>query len=53
MVLCQIVKKCMFFSEDTDVYVISLNKQTFYFPELENLNFGGSKLLRNWECLKV
>ena len=30
----------MFLAEHTDVFVISPNRQTFYFPELENLNFG-------------
>ena len=29
-----------FFSESTDVFVITLNKRTFFFPETENLNFG-------------
>ena len=29
-----------FLSEGTDVFVISPNRRTFYFPELENLNFG-------------
>jgi len=32
--------KGTFLSEDTDVFVISPNRQTSYFPELENLNFG-------------
>ena len=36
----QTVNKCMFLSEDTDVFVISPNKQTFHFPEIENLKFG-------------
>jgi hypothetical protein len=27
-------------SEDSDVFVISPNRRKFYFPELENLNFG-------------
>ena len=39
--------KGTFLSEDTDVFVISPNRRTFYFPELENLNFGDRKLLRN------
>jgi hypothetical protein len=29
-----------FVSESADAFVISSNIQTFYFPELENLNFG-------------
>ena len=37
--------KGAFSSEDTDAFVISLNKKTFYFPE--DLNFGDRKLLRN------
>ena len=32
--------KGMFLSEDTDVFVITPNKRTFFFPETENLNFG-------------
>ena len=32
--------KGTFLSEDTDGFVISPNRRTFYFPELENLNFG-------------
>ena len=32
--------KGTFLSEDIDVFVISPNKRTFYFPKLENLNFG-------------
>ena len=32
--------KGTFLSEDTDVFVISPNRRTFYIPELENLNFG-------------
>jgi hypothetical protein len=27
-------------SEDTDAFVITSNRQTFFFPETENLNFG-------------
>ena len=32
--------KGTFLSEGTDVFVISPKRLTFYFPELENLNFG-------------
>ena len=32
--------KGKFLSEGTFVFVISPNRRTFYFPELENLNFG-------------
>ena len=32
--------KGTFLSEDTDVFVISPNRQTFHFPEVDNLNFG-------------
>jgi hypothetical protein len=28
-----------FFPESTDAFIISSNTRTFYFPELENLNF--------------
>ena len=49
----QVVVKGTFFSESTDVFVITSNKRTFSFPETENLNFGDWKLLRNWGCLKV
>ena len=31
--------KGTFLSEDTDAFVISSNRQTFFFPETENLNF--------------
>ena len=41
--------KGTFMSEDTKVIVITPNRQTF-FPEIENLNFGDWKLLRNWGC---
>ena len=30
---------CMLLSESTNVFVISPNRRTFYFPELKNLNF--------------
>ena len=33
-----------FFSESTCTFVISSNIWNFYFPELENLNFGDWKL---------
>ena len=36
----QIQFKDTFLSEGTDAFVISPNRRTFYFPELENLNFG-------------
>ena len=32
--------KGTFLSEDTDVFVIPPYRQTFFFPETENLNFG-------------
>ena len=32
--------KGMFLSESTDIFVINPNRQTFSFPETENLNFG-------------
>ena len=31
--------KGTFLSEDTDAFVITPNRQTFFFPETENLNF--------------
>jgi len=34
------VFKGTFLSGDTDVFVISPNRQTLHFPELENLDFG-------------
>jgi hypothetical protein len=39
--------KGTFLSEDADVFVITPNRRTFFFPETENLNFGDSKLFRN------
>ena len=39
--------KGMFLSEGTDVFVITPNKRTFFFPETENLNFG------DWNCLEI
>ena len=33
------VGKGMFLSESTHVFVINLNRRTFFFPETENLNF--------------
>ena len=42
--------KGTFLPEDIDVFVISPNRGTFYFPELKNLNFGDWKLHRNWGC---
>ena len=33
-------KVTCFFSESTDVFVITSNRPTFFFPETENLNFG-------------
>ena len=38
--LFQFLIKGMFLSEGTDVFVITPNRQTFFFPETENLNFG-------------
>ena len=35
-----ICSKGTFFSESTDVFVITPNRRTFLFPETENLNFG-------------
>ena len=32
--------KGTFLSEDADVFVITPNRRTFFFSELENLNFG-------------
>ena len=32
--------KGTFLPEDIDVFVISPNRGTFYFPELKNLNLG-------------
>ena len=32
--------KGTFLSEDTDVFVRTPNRRTFFFPETENLNFG-------------
>ena len=45
--------KGKFLSEDTDVFVTSPNRWTFYFPELKKLNFCDRKLLRNQSCIKV
>ena len=36
----QIQVKGTFLSESTDVFIITPNRQTFFFPETENLNFG-------------
>ena len=44
--------KDTFLSEDTDVFVMTPNRRTFFFPETENLNFGDWKLLRNRGCLE-
>ena len=33
--------KGTFFSESIDVFVITPNRRTFFFPETENLNFCG------------
>ena len=35
----QVVTEGSFFSESTDVFVISANAWTFYLPELKNVNF--------------
>ena len=32
--------KVRFFLESIDVFVITPNRRTFFFPETENLNFG-------------
>jgi hypothetical protein len=32
--------KGTFLSESTDVFVITPNRRTFFYPEIENLNFG-------------
>ena len=32
--------KGTFLSEDTDVFDITPNRRTFFFPETENFNFG-------------
>ena len=40
--------KGKFLSEDTDVFVISPNRPTFYFPELENLS-----LVVTENCLEI
>jgi hypothetical protein len=32
--------KGTFLLKDTDVFVITPNRRTFFFPETENLNFG-------------
>ena len=42
----RVFDKGTFLSESTDVFVITPNKRTFFFPETENLNFGDWKLLR-------
>ena len=34
------LSKGTFLSEDNDVFVKTPNRQTFFFPETENLNFG-------------
>ena len=36
----QVRSKGTFLSESNDVFVIIPNRQTFFFPETENLNFG-------------
>ena len=38
--------------EDTNVFVIILNRLTFFSSETANLNYGDWKLLKNWGCLK-
>ena len=37
---CHASVKGTFLSESTDVFVITPNRRTFFFPETENLNFG-------------
>jgi hypothetical protein len=32
-------------SEDTDIFVITPNRRTFFFPKTENLNFGDENCL--------
>ena len=39
--------KGTFLLEDADVFIITSNRRTFFFPETEKLNFGDLKLLRN------
>ena len=39
----QNVKLRVFFSESTDVFVITSNRRTFFSPETENLNFDDGK----------
>ena len=34
------VKGMYVFAESTDVFVITSNRRTFFFPETENSNFG-------------
>ena len=43
--------KRTFLSEGTDVFVISPNRGIFYFPELENLNFGDFQDQMRPSCL--
>ena len=48
----EIILKVHFSQKMPIFFVKSPNIRTYYFPELENLNFGDWKLLRNWECLE-
>ena len=36
----QKLSKGTFFKENTDVFVITPNRRTFFFPDAENLKFG-------------
>ena len=47
---CHSVVKVLFFSEDTDVFVITSNRRTFFFPETEYLNFGALDSQRRPSC---
>ena len=40
VILSTVLGKGTFLSENTDVFVITPNRRTFFFPETENLNFG-------------
>ena len=39
--LLKVLSKGTFLLEDTDVFVITQNRRSFFFPETENSNFGG------------
>ena len=40
VILSTVLGKGTFLSEHTDVFVISPNRRTFFFPETDNLNLG-------------